>query len=105
VVKGEGHLPQLPLHRAVPVVLDCVVGTPLEHLRNFCPLVVDLTVHQEQDPLFFFAPAALLDFRVEMVVPTLSTLFTNTLGQVLGYHSPLLSSNSLHELYQSQIFL
>ena len=69
------------LHGAVPVVLDAVVGTALENVGDVGPLVRLVPVQQEQNPLFLTAPSGRsLDHRVQVVVPALSALLTDTAG-------------------------
>jgi hypothetical protein len=46
------------------MVLDCVVGAALEDLGYLGPLVINLFMHEEQDPFLFLAPADLLYFGV-----------------------------------------
>ena len=53
------HAGQLPLHRAVPVVLDGVVGAAFEVFRDVGPPILQLPVLQEEDPrasIFVFIP-------------------------------------------------
>ena len=60
------------------MIFDRVVGAALEHLCNFSPFVADDAVHEEQDPLFLLVPVDLFDARVEVVVPALAALLSNT---------------------------
>lgn len=72
-----GHLRQLLLHARVPVVLNGVISATLKYLGNLSPLVAVVAMHQVENPLFFLAPADLLDLRVQVVVPSLTTLLAN----------------------------
>ena len=71
------HVWELALHAGVPVVLDGVVGSAFQNFGDLGPLVIDNSVHEEQNPLFLFAPADLLDHGVQVVVPALTALLTN----------------------------
>ena len=104
-LEGPLHVWQLALHAGVPVILDRVVCASLEHLSDFCPLVVDDAVHQEQDPLFLLVPVDLLDARVEVVVPALAALLANSAVQVLRDEGPLLWSVGHNQLEDSPVFL
>ena len=73
------HISQLPLHRTVPVVLDGVVGPPFQYLGDLSPLVSHLAVHHEQDPLFLLGPVDLLNFRIQVVVPSFTALLSDAL--------------------------
>ena len=45
-----------------------------------------------EDPLLFFAPWVFLNHRIQMVVPTLSTLLTNSSVEMGSNLGPLLSA-------------
>jgi hypothetical protein len=91
-LESTRHFGQLLLHARVPVVLDGVVGTTLEHLGYLSPLVAVVAVHQIEDPLFLTAPAYLLDLRVQMVVPALPALLADPPWEVFSNQSPLLGT-------------
>ena len=80
------------------MVFDRVVGATFENLGDFSPLVVDDSVHEEEDPLFFFIPVNFLNSGVEVIVPTLSALLANTAIQMLGNQRPLLWSIGHYQL-------
>jgi hypothetical protein len=100
-----GHVVELPLHGAIPMVLNGVVSPAFEDLGDLSPLVLELSMHHEKDPLLFFAPSAFLDLGVQMVVPSLSALLANPLRQILRNHRPFLGSYSLDQLNENYIFL
>jgi hypothetical protein len=60
-------------------------------------------MHHEQNPLFLLAPAAFLYLRIEVIVPSLSTLFAYSHGQVLRDHCPLLSANLFYKLDENNV--
>ena len=66
------------------MVFDRVVGATLENLGDFGPLVVNDSVHEEKNPLFFFIPVNFLNSGVEVIVPALSALLANAAVQMLG---------------------
>ena len=78
--QGLAHVPKLPFHRAIPVILDCVIRTSFQDLGNLGPLVLELSMHHEQYPLLLFAPPALLDLGIKMIVPALPTLLADSHG-------------------------
>ena len=86
------HIWQLAFHRRVPVILDGVVCAAFQHLCDLGPLVVHNAVHEEKDPLLFFAPVDFLDSRVQMIVPPFSALFADSAVQVLRDEGPLLGT-------------
>jgi len=66
------------------VILDVVVGSSFKYLRDFCPLIAEHLVLKPENPLFFDGPIPFLDFRVQMVVPSFSTLFPNSSRKVVS---------------------
>ena len=63
------------LHEGVPVVLDRVIRTTNELACDSSPLFWLFGLTDENDPDFFCAPLRLgFDQRIELVVPTLTTL-------------------------------
>ena len=73
-----------------------VVRSAFQHHRNFSPFVALLSVRQEKDPLFFAGPDALFDSGVEVIVPSLTALLSDTARQVFCDLSPLLGAFFLH---------
>ena len=72
------------------MVLDGVVGATLEDLGDLGPLVAHDAVHEEQNPLFLFAPVDLLDAWIQMVVPAFATLLSYSTIEMLRDKCPLL---------------
>ena len=87
------------------MILDCVVGAPLQDFGDLGPLILKLPVHHEQYPLLLFAPAALLDLGIKMIVPPLPALLPNPHRQILRDHGPLLRANLLDKLNENDVFL
>ncbi len=92
------HIRQFPLHGTVPVVLYGVVGATVEHFGDIGPLIIELSMHKEKDPLFFATPVDFLYARVQMIVPAFSTLFTHAARQMFCDRCPALWSMLLNEL-------
>lgn len=67
-------------------------------LCNFGPLVSPLFVCLIDDAVLVLGPGALLNGRVEMVVPSLPTLLPDPTLQVLGDQGPPLGAVLLHQL-------
>ena len=80
------------------MIFDGVVGTAVKHFRYFCPFVIELSVFQKENPFFFFAPANLLYFRIQMIMPTLSALLSSPILKMLGNFGPLLRPVLFDEL-------
>ena len=79
------------------MVLDCIVGSAGDQLGYLGPLIAPLLVSVVDDSVLLVGPGGLLDLRVEMVVPPLSTLLTNPSFQVFGNQSPSLRPVLPHE--------
>ena len=86
------------------MIFNGVVGATIKDFRNFGPLVVQGSVFQKENPLFFFAPANFLYLWIQMVVPALSALLSSPVLQMLGYLGPLFRSVLLYELKDLPVF-
>ena len=61
----------------IVIVLYAVIRSALQQLGDVCPLVSLVPVQQVQDPLLFTGPGRVaLDHWVQVVVPSLTALFT-----------------------------
>lgn len=87
------------LHRTVPVVLDRIVGPSLKVFGDFSPFISLAVVVEEEDPFFFFRPLGFLDHRIQMIVPSLSTLFTYSSREILSNWGPFPWSSFLNKHY------
>ena len=87
------------------MVFDGIICSSLQNLGNLGPFIVDNAVHKEQNPLFFLAPADFLDHGVQVIVPALTALLTDTVGEVLCNKSPLLWPVALNKLKYAPVFL
>jgi hypothetical protein len=60
------------------VIFDRIISTTFQHKSNFSPLIPIHLVVDEQYKLLLLTPVVFLDLGVQVVVPALSTLFTDT---------------------------
>lgn len=60
------------------MVLDGVVCPAIEKLGNLCPSVAQGLMGEKQKPLLMVTPFLLFDRRVQMIMPSLSTLLANS---------------------------
>ena len=98
------HVWELALHAGVPMVLNGVVRSPFKNFGDFSPLIVNDSVHEEQNPLFLLAPGDLLNHGVQVVVPALTALLADAIREMLCNQRPLLRAIALDELEDSPVF-
>lgn len=80
------------------MVLDGIVGSTLQNVSDVSPFVGLISVQKIKDPLLIRGPLSVpLDKRVEVVVPSLSALFTDTTWEMMGNLSPLFGSVGVYE--------
>ena len=78
------------LHARIPVVLDSVIGSPLEHFCDNSPLVCLVTILKVENPFFLSSPwGASLDVRIQMVMPSLPALLANSSRKMTRYFGPV----------------
>lgn len=70
-----------------------------EQLSNLSPAVSKHAVSFEDDEVLLRCPWWLLHIGVEVIVPALSTLLSQSALQMLGYHSPLFVPIQIYKLY------
>ena len=87
------------------MILNGVVGAAFKHFCNFCPLIVHDTVHEEQNPFFFFIPIALFNAWVQMIMPTFTALFADATIQMLRDQGPLLRTVCHNKLENTPVLL
>ena len=68
----------LALHGRIPMILDSVVRSSRKLLRNLGPSIPQLTMTGEDYSIFVLRPRILVDVGIEMVVPPLATLLSDT---------------------------
>ena len=86
------------------MIFDGVVSTALQVFGDDGPLVLLNPVMNIQNELLLDAPLVLFDERVQVIVPALTTLFTNAPGQVLRNIGPLKGSKVLHQSQDQFVF-
>ena len=87
------------------MVLDGVVGAPWEHFGHFSPFVAVGGVGQKENPLFMGHPFHFEDARVEVVVPTFSTLLAKPALNKFGNKRPPLRSVFFNEFTYQIVLL
>jgi hypothetical protein len=73
------------------VILNGVISAPFKYLGYFSPLIVETTVEEEKNLLFLQRPGTFLYLRIQVIVPSFSTMLADTRREVLGNNCPLLS--------------
>lgn len=94
-----------PSHRRVPMILNGIVRPTRQQFRDSRPLVTQHLMGLIYDFVFVFCPSAFLYFRVQMVVPSFSALFSYSSFQVAGYQSPFLGTIFVNEFNYFFVFL
>lgn len=74
------------------MIFDCVVSASLQDLSNIGPRVTILSMTYVEDPLLLFAPWIFLNHWIQMVVPALSTLLSDSSVEMGSNLCPLLSA-------------
>lgn len=87
------------------MILNGIVGSSSQSLGYLSPSVPKHLVLQKQHHFFVVAPLSLFDCRVQVVVPSLSALFSNSTWELLSNVSPLLRSVLLNKFQHEIIFL
>ncbi len=87
------------------MVFYIVVRATREILANNGPLVAMYSVKEVEYPFLRDGPLGLDDVGVEVVVPSLATLFAYSPLEVVGYVSPLPGSQLGHQPDQELVVL
>lgn len=94
------------------MILYGIVGPALEVLREIRPLVAQVFMQNEQNPLLIFAPLLLVYVGVQMIMPPLPALLPDApfhsnppTRHVLGDDRPLLGPVLGHQLDQELVLL
>ena len=91
------HVEDLLLHGRIPVILDSIISATFQVGSDDSPLVFEPTVQDVKDELLFVTPLILLDLGIQMVVPALTALLTDTPRQIASNVCPLHRTCGLHE--------
>ncbi len=74
-------------------------------LSNVTPAVAVDNVEFDNELVLLHGPLALGDMRIQMVVPSLTTLLSDATGERLGDVSPIFGAVALYDSGQDLIFL
>ena len=86
------------------MILDRVISTTFKNLCYIGPFISLSLVRDEQNQLFLKTPGILLYLWVQMIVPSLPALFTNSSWQMFCYIGPLLRTFFLDKPQDKSIF-
>ena len=89
--------------RGVPVVLDRVVATTKEHVGDLGPAILNGLMENVEDPVFLNGPVGFFEKRVELVMPTLTALFTGSLLHLESHLFPLEGSDLSDHIEKFQV--
>ena len=81
-----------------------IISSSRDKFGNFGPLVAILLVCFDDGAVLFLCPFVLLDSWVEMIMPPLATLLSNSSRKSLGYVAPVLCSKLLDVFGELGIF-
>ena len=79
----------------VPIVLDGVVAAANEHCCDLSPTISDRLVKDKKDPVFLHSPVCFLEERVQLIMPTFSTLLSCAMLHLFGHLFPLMRAHGL----------
>ena len=80
----------------VPIVLDGVVAAANEHSCDLSPSIFDCLVKDEEYPIFFHSPVVFLEKRVELIMPTITALFSCAVFHLFCHLLPLIRAHGLY---------
>lgn len=80
------------------MIFDVIICSTIQKLGNFRPLVAVLQVKLQNFVVFILAPAIFLYIRVQVVVPSLAALLSDSTFQVVSDLTPILSAVKPHLL-------
>lgn len=93
------------LEGRVPTVLDRIIGSSRELLRDLGPTIAQVCVCIHKHLVFFFRPFPLVDVRIQMIVPSFSALFAQTTFELTSNKAPFLVPVKLHQADHLGVFL
>lgn len=71
------------------MVLDRIVGATRQQFGYLCPLITPLQVRLVDDVVLLFRPRGFLDVGIQVIVPPLPTLLTDTTAKMSCDECPL----------------
>lgn len=94
-------------HCRVPVILYTIISSALQSstFRDLSPSISVYIMQQEQDPIFIFCPTSFIDIRIQVIVPSLTTLFSMPSWDVRSNSSPIFRAKLTNKLCNQIIFL
>ncbi len=87
------------------MIFNVIVRPTIQILSNLRPTISILQIKVKNFLVFFFGPPILLDVWVQVVMPALSALLSNSAFEVVCNLAPVLGAIHLHLLNQHTIFL
>lgn len=82
-----------------------IVSPSRDKLGDFRPLVAVFFVCFNDGPVLFLTPFVFLDSWIQVIVPSLTTLLSNSSGKSLGNVAPVLCSKLLDVFSKLAVFL
>mmetsp|Transcript_5337 Transcript_5337/g.10185 ORF Transcript_5337/g.10185 Transcript_5337/m.10185 type:complete len:216 (-) Transcript_5337:160-807(-) len=95
----------LSLHGGVEVILYRIVGSALQKSSNLRPSISNLFMNSKDNSILFFCPCAFPNIWIQVIVPPLSTLFSDTAWKMLRDYRPPFGAIFLHQLNNFGILL
>ena len=92
-------------HNWIPMIFNKVIWSSSKVLSNLGPIVSQLLLKQKEKPFFFLCKGLVVDFRIQIVIPSFPTLFTNSSRNILSYSDPVLNPVFRDKIKQKVILL
>jgi len=96
---------KLPFDCRVKVILNVIVCSARQIFCNFCPFVSIFSVCSNDNFIFFLSPFPSFNFRIKMIMPPLSTLFSYSPRKKTWNHAPVFRSILFDKLNDFLVFL
>ena len=87
------------------MIFNRIIRTTFKNLGNISPFVALTLMRNEKNEFLLKAPCILLNFWVQVIMPSLSALLTNPARKMLCNRSPFLRSLFLDQSQNKSIFL
>jgi hypothetical protein len=82
----------------VPAIFHCIVGSSVQKRCNLSPLVAEFRVKLQKSSILLGRPYSVVDLWIEMIPPSLTTLFAKTARHQIGEMSPITYSVTADEI-------
>ena len=73
----------------IPMIFYTIISTTRNVLRYNSPFITKLLMSFNKNLVFFFSPFIFFNIRIKMIMPTFSTLFTNSFSKILCNLTPI----------------